>query len=551
MGQQEYIPHSLKTLYYDLHYEIDAGKGVFRSTQDIALTNASGKYTDRISFLLHPDFLIDSIALQDAQGRTLSIKGWRLGGTQEIFVNKLQVVEVETDRDIAPGQELGLSLEYHAPPKVFRPSPPESDHILDLTISDESCYAVGPHSGHYVLFVGNIATPFRLTITHSEEYSCCAPGSLVSSKREGGYVVEAYHSQIPNIPAFSCGRYEKTIRQIEGITFEYYLYPGQLFFDEMASFTAQIVQLYTSFLGDLETDTFRFGTVGARDSRSPGWENKGNAIYFTDMATRYYGEDMGARGMFAGLVAHEVYHNWNLFSLHWTGPLAEWFEEGGANFVGAWACERLLGEEAGVAGRTFFARSYDGAQGYRGYDAEDTLASVHKTVGPELMLIYYYGALVWEQLRQKVGDEALFAGLGDFFRRYRSTEVTYQGFLHCLQGRTDVQVADYLDQWIYHNAKIDLSIGKVNTQEREGLYQTEVEILVDSDRDHELLTSIGYKMASQEEMVVINVNVTRKGAHRITFESGAKPMFVQIDPACRVPQVNLDSNTWRAGPDSS
>ena len=109
-------------------------------------------------------------------------------------------------------------------------------------------------------------------------------------------------------------------------------------------------------------------------------------------------------------------------------------------------------------------------------------------------------------------------------------------------------MADYLDQWIHHNARIDLSIGQVNIQERDGLYHTEVEIWVDSDQDYELLTSIGYKTASQEEMVAIHVHVTQKGAYKITFESGAKPVFIQIDPACRVPQVNLDSNTWRAGP---
>jgi len=330
------------------------------------------------------------------------------------------------------------------------------------------------------------------------------------------------------------------------MTFEYYLYPGQPFFDEMASLTAQFIQLYTSVLGDLETDTYRFGTVGAHGSGSPAWENKGNAIYFTDLATRYYGQDAGARAMYAGFVSHELVHNWNLFSLYWSGPLAEWFGEGGANFLGAWANERLLGEEAGVAGRGHFASAYDGAHGYRGYDAKEMLVSVQKAVGPELMLIYYYGALVWEQLRQKLGDEALFDGLGNFFRRYRGQEVTYRDFLQCLQSRTDVRVADYLDQWIHHNARIDLQVGQVNVKERDERCQTEVEILVDADRDYELFTSLGYKTASQDEMVTIDLCLTRRGAHKIAFESDAKPVFVQIDPACRIPQVNLDSNTWKA-----
>jgi len=169
MEPQESSTPNLTTCRYDLHYEIDPGRGVFRSTQDITLTNASGKSTDQIAFLLHPDLLIDRIALRDAQGRPLPVKGWRADGTQEIFVNKLQRIKVEMDGDIVPGQQLGLHLKYHASPERFEASPAAADHILDLTLSDASCYAVGPHSGHYAVFDGKIAAPFRIAIAHAGE----------------------------------------------------------------------------------------------------------------------------------------------------------------------------------------------------------------------------------------------------------------------------------------------------------------------------------------------------------------------------------------------
>jgi hypothetical protein len=74
----------------------------------------------------------------------------------------------------------------------------------------------------------------------------------------------------------------------------------------------------------------------------------------------------------------------------------------------------------------------------------------------------------------------------------------------------------------------------------------EVEVTVDADRDYELFTSIGYRTASQQEMVTIDLHLTRRGAYKIAFESDVRPVFIQIDPAYRVPQVNLDSNTWTA-----
>lgn len=529
------VTYDFEVSSYNLSYEIDAEKKIFKSTQEIGIINVSENRVYDIYFLLHPDLLIDSIAVLDSKGRTLRVRDWELLETQQIYLNTLQIVQVRTSKRIAPGREYRFRLVYHMRPEAFKDSLNQEDHVLELTLCAESNYAIGPTTGHNALFNRNTVAPFQFTVKYPQGNYCCAPGSLISSEKKDGYVVETYHSNVPNIPTFSCAPYEKEVREIGDLTLEYYLYPGQPLMDEMAAITAQIVQLYTTSFGELDTKTYRFGTVGARHSNNLFWENKGNAIYHTD------------EEMFIGLVAHELFHNWNLFSVNWTGKLYNWFEEGGANFVGNWACERLVGEEFGVMGRTYFASAYDGSQGPRGYDAMETLETAYKNEAgsPELMLIYYYGALVWEQLRQKVGDEALFAGLGDFFREYQYRTATYQDLLHCLESKTDVHIEAYLNQWIKNNARIDLGIGDVNVQEMNEFYTTEVEIVVDSDQDYELFTSIGYRTLLQDQLSIIDVHTTQKGSHKVTFESNDRPVFIQVDPACRVPQINLDNNIWR------
>ncbi|MFC1583075.1 M1 family metallopeptidase [Candidatus Neomarinimicrobiota bacterium] len=543
--KDEAISFDFDVTSYNLIYEIDASEKQFNSIQKIGIVNVSEEKVNKFYFLLQPDLLIDNISVLDAKGRSLRVSSWELLETKQIYNNTLQIVQVQTAKRIAPGREYQFRLVYHMRPEAIQDSVVQGDQILDLTIGAESSYAIGPTSGHNALFNRNIAAPFSMTVKYPEGNYCCAPGDLVSSEQRAGQMIETYQSKTPKIPAFSCAPYEKHVRSMDGNTYEFYLYPGQPFVEDMASIVSKIVQLYTTSFGDPGTDTYRLANVGVEGSSfPPGLENKGNAIYLTDLLTRYYALDDFAKEMFIGMVAHELFHNWNLFTVNWTGKLMNWFEEGGANFVAGWAVEQLFGEDIAAAGRVHFAESYDGGQGFRGYDAEGTLESVYKNDMPSLMLMYYYGALVWEQLRQKVGDEAMFAGMGDFFGKYAFKSATYQDFLQCLQTKTDIQVEEYLDQWIKHNARIDLSIGTVDIVRVDERYQTEVEIVVEADRDYELITTLGYSQTPDGQLELIEVHPIRQGVHKVVFESDNRPTLIQIDPACRVPQINLANNSW-------
>jgi hypothetical protein len=82
-------------------------------------------------------------------------------------------------------------------------------------------------------------------------------------------------------------------------------------------------------------------------------------------------------------------------------------------FISAWAAERVIGAEAGAQSREYFIKQYNKN---KGYEAGQPLESVRKTGKAESALMYYFGVIVWEQLRRKIGDNALFAGLREFYR---------------------------------------------------------------------------------------------------------------------------------------
>lgn len=550
IGFGQAIQYNFDVSSYNLNYKIDADKRIFKSTQDIIIKNASSGNLNKINFFLHPSLNIDEIVIQDSRDKNLPIKRWGKVGMTNIFKNELQIIEVETKKKLASGKQYMFHLKYHMQSNAFKDSSQIPENSLDLVISRELSYAIGPTTGHIAIFNRNIMAPFKLSIKYPEGNLSCVPGNFISSERMGEYVIENYSSQISTIPTFSCAFYEKKTKKIGDLTFEYYLYPGQNFVDEMIDIPAQFVQLYTSTFGDIGTEVYRFGNIGAIDSKILSLENKSNVIYLSDLLTRYYTYDEGVKFMFIGLIAHELFHNWNIFSVNWTGKLTDWFEEGGANFFASWASERIVGEEFSVSGRMHFTSSYSGETGSRGYEADETLESVYKNNSgdPELMLIYYYGALVWEQLRKKVGDEDLLAGLEDFFRKYRFKTVTYQDFLLCLQTKTSVNVEEYLNQWIKNNAIIDLLISDVSIKEKGDFYSNEIEIIIDSDKDYELITSIGYKTSLEDEIVTIDLHTLRKGIHKVNFQSREKPVFIQIDPNCLVPQINLDNNIWNQQP---
>jgi aminopeptidase N len=241
---------------------------------------------------------------------------------------------------------------------------------------------------------------------------------------------------------------------------------------------------------------------------------------------------------------HEIFHDWNLFSLDWRGDYEEWFGEGGATFIQAWAAEKFLGQDAARYVRQKILNDFITRKGFQ---AQTALDKAQKTSAAQRALIYSYGALVWEQLRQKLGDKAFFAGFSDFFKKSLFHEAGLPDLLRCWEPYAKINIQEYLSPWINHNAQISLAVEKVETLVKNGQYKTEVTIIVDSDQDYEILTSLEYKIKKDGKGISVPLRFTKKGIQTVRFAGDEAPLFVKLDPDCRVPRMTHDRLTWEKG----
>jgi hypothetical protein len=332
------------------------------------------------------------------------------------------------------------------PVDVIKKSEPR--YMWSFVINPQVSYAVEPHSGHYLrLLYAAPSAPFDIMIRYPEENHSCVPGRLKSSKKGDGFVIDHYKCIIPNIPAFSVAPYQKIIKDKRGFGIEFYIYPEQSLDEDLFDCLFDIVQLFYKHFGDNGTNIYKFAIVGAYNSTLGGGENKGNAIYFDAKLLNEYNSSIEYRSYVAGLCAHEIFHHWNLFFTYFSGDLSEWFGEGGANFIATWAVEKNLGKDMGIFARRFFINSYINNEGY---NAKKPLLNVDKSGGDKenLALIYYYGALVWEQLRQKIGEQPLISGLGRFFSKYGYENTTYKKLVECLEEENPTNIKEYLEPWV-------------------------------------------------------------------------------------------------------
>ncbi len=525
---------------YDLFFKIDAAQNMFKSIQDVTISvEESG---ESITFLLHKDLVIDSIEIADDSGNGLPLLNREV--TDEVRQSRPWGEDIYNKYNVIPshgmvsGMKIILHIKYHMQPdKIEIESVPE---LLVTSISLGGSKAISPLSGIIPLFGGNTHAPFRMTLMYPEAQYACVPGERVEVKSESGFLIETYETNIAYIPVFSVAPYERFIYTKNNLTVEYFYNPGETFSTEMAENTLKTVELYTAYLTELESKTYRIAFVPLPYSTING-ENKGNAIYLTSGEFINYGHSEMEKIQFTYLISHEIYHNWNIWSITWPGAYYQWFTEGGADFMAAWSCEKILNEKAGSIVRKGYVEQFIQD---KAYNSQSTLENVQKLGSTEWTLMYKYGALAWEQLKLKIGEEAFFNGMRDFFQNYHRQIIGVEQLFACISAYTDVDIENYSNPWIKNNARIDLSITNVTVTQDDSQFNNEIIIHVESDQEYEIFTTVGYRTSATGDLTILEYHIAQSGQITFVFISDERPVYIQLDPKYQVPQMRLDNDVW-------
>lgn len=253
-------------------------------------------------------------------------------------------------------------------------------------------------------------------------------------------------------------------------------------------------------------------------------QSAGNGGGMEHASAIFFGESTVTGRPAFGLVAHETAHQWfgdSVTEKDWDDV---WLSEGFATYFALLATEHYQGRDAFVAG---LRRS-----------RAQVLATERRLPGVAVVqskpwsgipnaIVYQKGAWVLHLLRGQVGTEKFWAGIREYYRRYRDGNASTADFRRVMEEISGMDLGWFFAQWVYRagtpvvqgrwaydGGKKKIVLDLVQTQEGEA-YRLAVEVGVDER--------------------VEKVEMTRK-QQRFEIAAEAAPGKVELDP-----------NTWLLG----
>ena len=188
------------------------------------------------------------------------------------------------------------------------------------------------------------------------------------------------------------------------------------------------------------------------------------------------------------VIVHEVAHQWfgnSVTEANWDHV---WLSEGFATYF-----SYLFFEYAD--GRDFFVSEMQGVRDkvFEYYDSDPTYRLVHDNLDDMTKVTtgqtYNKGAWVLHMLRNEIGDEAWWAGIRHYYRKYMNAHATTDDFLKEMESACGCDLGWFFQQWLYQGGNIvldgswhyDPAAGTVEielaqVQEDGSLFATDVEI---------------------------------------------------------------------------
>lgn len=189
--------------------------------------------------------------------------------------------------------------------------------------------------------------------------------------------------------------------------------------------------------------------VGA--TRFGGMENSSAIVFANNLFDLHGSEKMSARfgipARIEDVVAHEIAHQWfgdSVTELTWADL---WLSEGFATYFAGLFIEKHEGDAA------FHDYMKAAASRYFSYEKQRN-APIHDTETQDLMRLlnpnnYEKGAWVLHMLRKRIGDEAFFKGLRDYYNAHRDANATSEDLRGALEKSSGKNLKEFFDRWVY------------------------------------------------------------------------------------------------------
>ena len=261
-----------------------------------------------------------------------------------------------------------------------------------------------------------------------------------------------------------------------------------------------------------------------------GMENSSAIVFASTIFNVRPNEKMSARfgipQRIESLVAHEIAHQWFGDSVTQSTWADLWLSEGFATYFAALFIQKHDGEEA------FREHMRAAAQRYFTYEKQ-TNTPIHDTETQDLMQLlnpnnYEKGAWVLHMLRKRLGDEAFFRGLRNFYNAHREGIATTEDLRATLEKSSGKNLRAFFARWIYGSGHPVYEWASQATEMRNGSNSVTI-VLKQTQAGAAFADPVPVTITSEGKTISLTLSPKGKVA-TATIRAGKVPISIQIDP---------------------
>lgn len=505
------------TNWRPVHYDVSLS---FNET----MTELSAAKTEVIVRVLKPN-----VTKIDFDFGELPIESVTVSGKAARYERTTNTLDVMLPGAARNGDEFKVAISYHGRPK---------DGLIFANDRDGKPSATGdnwPNRVHH--WIPSLDHPSaKAAVTFNvgapKEYQVIANGKSVSVTRGAGFSLWRFEEKkaIPPYCMIVAVNQGAIINSPDkSVTTLFYNVPHRDAAAAPKGFSTAVPSLayFSQTVGPYPYDKLAL-IVGA--TQFGGMENSSAIVFASNLFEPRGAEKMSGRfgipQRLEALVAHEIAHQWFGDSVTQTTWADLWLSEGFATYFAALFIEKHDGDDA--------FRDYlrTAAQEYFTYEKQRN-GPIHDTSTPDLMRLlnpnnYEKGAWVLHMLRKRLGDDAFFRGLRNFYNSYREANATTEDLRMALERSSGKNLRSFFARWIYGSGHPVYEWSSQAVETRNG-NNTVTIVLKQTQAGPAFLDPIPITVTSEGKTTRVTAYPKNKLA-TVTVRTGKVPLSIQIDP---------------------
>ncbi len=397
------------------------------------------------------EVLADNLTRINLDFGEMPIDAVTLGGSPVRFERKPDLLEVILQHAAKRGDNISLSITYHGQPK---------DGLIFANDRDGNPSATGdnwPNRVHHwipCLDHPSAKATVTFTVMAPPREQVVANGKFVTIKRNGNAPSVWKFDETKPIPAYcmviAVSEGAKIDANQNTVTPLSYYVPMKdaAYAPKGFAPAAPALAFFSQTVAPYPYETLAL-IIGS--TRFGGMENS-SAIVFASTLFEPRGNDKMSRRFdvpmrIEDVVAHEIAHQWFGDSVTESTWADLWLSEGFATYFAGLFIEKHESEEA------FREYMRDAATRYFAYEKQRN-APIHDTETQDLMKLlnannYQKGAWVLHMLRERIGEEAFFKGLRDYYNAHHEANATTEDLRHALEKASGKNLKVFFGRWVY------------------------------------------------------------------------------------------------------